>query len=134
MNQRRRKTRNGKENSGVEKQHRDLPRIAVPWGRGASEYRPGLFTKQYFEKHGEEPVSADIYYALSEEIRRSNDTRVTLGEKAFERPSYSSFAKYFHWFKLLGLIGPVDRLKKEERSHRILWDVLTNIRFCGVSE
>ena len=41
--------------------------MAVPWGRGASEYRPGLFTKQYSEKHGE-AYCADIYCALSQEI------------------------------------------------------------------
>jgi hypothetical protein len=108
MKQRRRKTRNTKEESGEEKQHRDLPRMAVPWGRGASEYRPGIFTKQYFEKHGE-ACCADIYYALSQEIERLNKERIQIGEKPFRRPNYSSFAKYFHWFKLLGLIEPVDR-------------------------
>jgi len=46
---------------------RNPPQITIPWGRGANEYRPGLFTKQYFEKHGE-ACAADIYYALSEEI------------------------------------------------------------------
>jgi hypothetical protein len=29
------------------------PNNSVPWGRAASEYRSGLFTKQYFENHGE---------------------------------------------------------------------------------
>jgi hypothetical protein len=32
-----------------------------------------------------------------------------MGEKPFRRPNYSSFAKYFHWFKLAGLVEPVDR-------------------------
>jgi hypothetical protein len=108
MKQRRRKTRNTKEESGKEKQHRDLPQMAVPWGRGASEYRPGIFTKQYFEKHGE-ACAADIYYAISQEIERLNKERIQIGERPFRRPNYSSFAKYFHWFKLLGLIEPVDR-------------------------
>ncbi len=71
-------------------------------------YRPGLFTKKYFEKHGE-ACAADIYYALSEEIERLNKERIEVGEKPFRRPNYSSFAKYFHWFKLLRLVEPTDR-------------------------
>ena len=77
--------------------------MAVPWGRGASEYRPGIFTKQYFEKHGE-ACAADIYYALSQEIERLNRGRIEIGEKPFRRPNYSSFSRYFHWFLILGLI------------------------------
>ena len=83
-------------------------RISIPWGRAASEYRPGLFTKEYFIEHGE-ACAADIYYALSQEIERLNKERIEIGEKPFRRPNYSSFAKYFHWFKLLGLVEPVDR-------------------------
>ena len=82
--------------------------ITIPWGRGASEYRPGLFTKQYFEEHGE-ACAADIYYSLSQEIERLNEGRIEAGEKPFRRPSYSSFSKYFHWFKLLGLVEPTGR-------------------------
>lgn len=81
----------------------DPDRIGVPWGRGASEYRPGLFTKQYFEKH-DEACAADIYRALSEEIERLNKERIEIGEKPFRRPNYSSFSRYFHWFLILGLI------------------------------
>jgi len=84
------------------------PQITGFWGRGASLYRPGLFTKKYFEKHGE-ACAADIYYALSEEIERLNKERMEIREKPFQRPNYSSFAKYFHWFKLLGLVKPTDR-------------------------
>ncbi len=91
-----------------ERKPRNPPRITIPWGRGASEYRPGLFTKTYFEKHGE-ACCADVYYALSQEIERLNKERIEIGEKLFQRPNYSSFAKYFHWFKLLGLVEPVDR-------------------------
>jgi len=65
-------------------------------------------TKQYFEKHGE-ACAADIYYALSREIERMNKERIETGEKPLERPNYSSFAKYFHWFKLLGLVERTDR-------------------------
>ncbi len=91
-----------------ERKSRNPPRVTAPWGRGASEYRPGLFTKQYFEKHGE-ACCADVYYGLSEEIERLNAERIEIREKPFRRPNYSSFARYFHWFKLLGLVEPADR-------------------------
>lgn len=84
--------------------------MSAPWGRGASEYRPGLFTKQYFVKH-EEGCCADIYYALSEDIERLNKERIAIGEKSLRRPNYSSFARYFHWFKLIDLI---ERVNKQE--------------------
>ncbi len=82
--------------------------ITIPWGRGASEYRPGKFCKAYFIEHGE-GCAADVYYSLSREIERLNKERIEIREKPFRRPNYSSFAKYFHWFKLLGLVEPVDR-------------------------
>jgi len=82
--------------------------MAVGWGRGASEYRPGLFTKRYFVEHGE-LCCADIYRALGEEIERLNEERVEIGEKPFRRPNYSSFSRYFHWFLILGLIERADR-------------------------
>jgi len=78
------------------------------WGRGASLYRPGLFTKTYFEKHGE-ACCADVYYALSEELERLNRERIEIREKPFERPNYSSFSRYFHWFLILRLIERTDR-------------------------
>jgi len=85
-----------------------LPQIAVPWGRAASEYRPGLFTKQHLEKHGE-ACAADIYYELTQEIERLNKERIEIGEKPFRRPNYSSFSRYFHWFLILGLIKRTDK-------------------------
>lgn len=91
-----------------ERRLRNPLRIAVAWGRGASEYRPGLFTKRYLEECGE-ACCADIYYALCEDIERMNSERIELGEKPFRRPNYSSFARYFHWFKLFGLVEPTDR-------------------------
>jgi hypothetical protein len=93
---------------GGRRQHRGPPQRAVGWGRGASEYRPGLFTKQYFEKHGE-ACAADIYYALSQEIERLNRERIEIGEKPLRRPNYSSFSRYFHWFLILGLIERTDK-------------------------
>jgi hypothetical protein len=86
----------------------DPERMTAPWGRGASEYRPGLFTKQYFVKH-EETCAADIYRALSDEIERLNKERIGIGEKPFRRPNYASFSRYFHWFLILGLIERTNR-------------------------
>ena len=94
------------------RRQKDPPQITVPWGRAASAHRPGLFTKQYFEKHGE-ACAADIYRALSEEIERLNKERIEIGEKPFRRPNYSSFSRYFHWFLILGLI---ERTDKRERA------------------
>ena len=84
------------------------PQISIPWGRAASPYRPGLFTKKYFEKHGE-GCAADIFYALRENLERINKERVEIGEKPIRGCTYNSYAKYFFWFKLLGLIEPTDR-------------------------
>ena len=100
-----------------ERKPRNPPQITTPWGRAASEYRPGLFTKQYFEKHGE-ACAADIYRALSEEIERLNEERGEIGEKPFRRPNYSSFSRYFHWFLILGLIERTDR--REPATYRFL--------------
>ena len=91
-----------------EKQGRDPPQMAVGWGRAGSLYRPGLFTKQYFVEHGE-GCAADVYYALSQEIRRLNAARAEIGEAPFRRPNYSSFSRYFHWFLILGLIERTDK-------------------------
>ena len=89
-------------------QYGSPPRMAVGWGRGASEYRPGLFTKRYFVEHGE-ACCAGIYYALSQEIERLNKERIEIGDKPLRRPNYSSFARYFHWFLILELIERTDR-------------------------
>ena len=67
-----------------------------------------MFTKKYFEKHGD-GCCADIYYALSEEIERLNVARTEIDEAPFRRPNYSSFSRYFHWFLILGLIERTDR-------------------------
>ena len=84
------------------------PQITGFWGRGASEYRPGLFTKQYFEKHGE-ACAADVFYALKEDLERINKERVEVGDRPIRGCTYNSYGKYWHWFKLLGLIEPTDR-------------------------
>ena len=94
-----------------DKKHRNPPQMAVGWGRGASEYRPGVFIKQFFLEHGE-ACAADIYHALSEEIERLNEERISIGEKPLKRPNYSSFARYFHWFLILELIERTDRRER----------------------
>jgi len=93
---------------GKKKQQRNPPTIAVGWGRGASGYRPGIFIKTFFLQNGE-ACAADVYHALSREIERLNKERIEIGEKPFRRPNYSSFARYFHWFALLGLIERTGR-------------------------
>ena len=108
MRQQRPRIKKAKKEPTRERKPKNPPQITIPWGRGASEYRPGLFTKQYFEKHGE-ACAADIYYALSQEIERLSKERIEIGEKRFERPNYSSFSRYFHWFLILGLIERTDR-------------------------
>jgi len=117
MKQQRPRIKKAKKEPTKERKPRNPPQVVVPWGRGASEYRPGLFTKQYFEKHGE-ACAADIYRALSEEIERLNKERIEIGEKPFRRPNYSSFSRYFHWFLILGLIERTDR--REPAIYRFL--------------
>ncbi len=104
--QRQRVSKAKKEPTRVRK--RNPPQITGFWGRGASEYRPGLFTKKYFEEHGE-TCAADVFRALKEDLRRINRERVEIGDRPIRGGTYNSFAKYWHWFKLLGLIEPVDR-------------------------
>ena len=82
--------------------------ITTSWGRGASQYRPGLFTKQYLAEHGE-AYCGEVFRGLTDEIERLNKERTEIGEKPLRKPNYSSFAKYFHWFKLLGLVERTDR-------------------------
>jgi len=84
------------------------PQIAIPWGRAASEHRPGLFTKQYLTEHGE-TCAADIFYALRQNLERINKSRIEIGEKPIRGCTYNSFGKYWHWFKILGFIEPIDR-------------------------
>ena len=82
--------------------------LALCQSRVASSVRPGLFTKQYFVKHGE-ACAADVYRALGEDIERLNKERIEIGEKPLRRPNYSSFSRYFHWFLILGLIERTDK-------------------------
>lgn len=103
------------------------PNMSAPWGRGASEYRPGLLTKGYLVEHGE-ACAADIYYALSQEIERLNKERIEIGERPLRRPNYSSFSRYFHWFLILGLI---ERTDKREPT---IYDFLQKRAFYRLTE
>jgi len=81
---------------------------STPWGRAASDFRPGIFTKKYFMEHGQ-ACCADVYLGLSQEIEHLNRERIEIGEKPLRRPNYSSYSRYFHWFLLLGLIERTDK-------------------------
>lgn len=100
-----------------ERKFRTSMQITGLWGRGASPYRPGIFTKQYFIEHGE-GCCADVFYGLRENLESINRGRIEAGEKPIRGSTYNSFARYFHWFKLLKLIEPVDR--REEAVYNFL--------------
>jgi len=117
MKERRPRVKKAKKEPTRRRKPKNPPQITIPWGRGASEHRPGLFTKQYLMEHGE-ACAADIYYALSEEIERLNTARAEIGEAPFRRPNYGSFSRYFHWFLILGLIERTD--KKEPAIYGFL--------------
>jgi len=108
MKQARPRVKKTRKTGSRERQHSNPPRVAVGWGRGGSAYRPGLFTKQYFEKHSE-ACCADVFHALKEDLRRINRERVEIGDRPIRGGTYNSYAKYWFWFRLLGLIEPVDR-------------------------
>ena len=109
MKQKRPQIRKVKKEPTWERKLRNPSQITGFWGRGASEYRPGLFIKRYFEEHGGEACAADAFYGLSGEIKRLNAVRAEIGEAPFRRPNYSSFSRYFHWFLILKLIERTDR-------------------------
>ena len=108
MNENRPRIKKTRKEPTRKRQNKNPPQITGFWGRGASEYRPGIFTKRFFVDH-DEACAADIYYALSEEIERLNAARAEIEEAPFRRPNYSSFSRYFHWFLILGLIERTDK-------------------------
>jgi hypothetical protein len=105
---RRPRTKKAKREPIRERKVRNPPQITGFWGRGASLYRPGLFSKQFLMEHGE-CCAADVFYALRENLEGINRERIETGEKPIRGDTYNSFAKYWHWFKLLGLVESVDR-------------------------
>jgi hypothetical protein len=108
MKENRRRIKKAKKEPTKERKHGNPPQVTIPWGRGASEHRPGLFAKAYLLEHGE-ICAAGIFYALRENLEGINKMRIEIGEKPIRGCTYNSFAKYWHWFKLLGLIELVDR-------------------------
>ena len=108
MKENRRRIKKAKKEPTKERKHGNPPQVTIPWGRGASEHRPGLFAKAYLLEHGE-ACAADIFYALRENLEGINKMRIEIEEKPIGGCTYNSFAKYWHWFKLLGLIELVDR-------------------------
>ena len=91
-----------------ERKVKNPSQITLPWGRGASAWRPGLLIKKHFQENPES-CCADAYYSLSQQLETLNRERVEIGEAALRRPNYSSFSRYFHWFLILGLIERTDR-------------------------
>jgi hypothetical protein len=79
--------------------------MAVGWGRAGSLHRPGIFTRDYLTQHAESSC-ADVFHALRENLEIMNRERIEIGDKPIRGCTYNSFAKYWHWFKLLGLIEP----------------------------
>lgn len=108
MKQRKPRIKKARKERAQEKKPTNPPQISIPWGRAASEHRPGLFTKQYLTEHGE-ACAAEIFYALRRNLEAINKERIEIGEKPIRGCTYNSFAKYWHWFKLLGLIEPIDK-------------------------
>lgn len=74
-------------------------------GRAASPYRPGLFIKEYLVEHEEGSVS-DIYkgYCGSLPIPAPKTPFAYRRKRSPFAPTYASFARYFHFFKQLGLV------------------------------
>lgn len=108
MKQQRPRIRKARKQPMRERKNPNPPQITGLWGRAASEHRPGVFSKEYLREHSE-ACAADVFYALRENLEAINRERVEVGEKPIRGCTYNSFAKYWHWFKLLGLIEPVDR-------------------------
>ena len=121
------RTKRARKKPAGERKLGNPPQITIPWGRAASEHRPGLFTKSYLLEHGES-CCADIYYAMSRELERINEERIAAGETPIRRPNYSSFARYWHWFKKLGLVEPT------KRTEASIYNFLEERRFFRLTD
>jgi len=108
MKQKKPRIKKARKESGKERKRRNPPQITGFWGRGASEYRPGIFTKSYLEEHGE-TCAADVFRGLRDDLERINKERIEIGDKPIRGGTYNSYAKYWYWFLLAGLIEPIDR-------------------------
>jgi hypothetical protein len=105
----------------------DSAKVTVPWGRSASEFRPGIFAKQYIAEHGEASAS-QVFSALKEALGQMNQERVEIGDKPIRGCTYNSFAKYWHWFKILGLI------ESTPHTAPAIYDFLVKKRFYQMTE
>jgi hypothetical protein len=85
-----------------------LRKTGVPWGRAGSEYRPGVFINLYLAQNGE-ACCAEVFYALKQNLKAINKERDEIGDKLIRGCTYNSFAKYWHWYKKMGLIEPTGR-------------------------
>ncbi len=134
MNQQRPRVRKAQKEPTRKGNGPDPNRMSIPWGRAASEHRPGLFTKQYLISHGE-ACAADVFHALRENLERINRERIELSEKPIRGCVYNSFFKYFFWYILMGLVEPTDRREpaiydflKERRFYRLTDKGKTEVR------
>ncbi len=105
----------------------DPNRMSIPWGRAGSEHRPGLFTKGYLLEHGES-CAADIFRALRENLERINKLRMEIDEKPIRGCTYNSYAKYFSWFIMMGLVEPI------ARREPAIYDFLEERHFYRLSD
>ncbi|MFC1919214.1 hypothetical protein ACFLWX_00275 [Chloroflexota bacterium] len=80
---------------------RQLATMSFKRGRAASPIRTGLFIRNYLLLYGE-GSPADMHRALKEAIREENTERVA--SLYLKQPTYSSFLKYVHNLRRLGLI------------------------------
>ncbi|MBA7662631.1 hypothetical protein ES703_70661 [subsurface metagenome] len=108
MKQKKPRIRKSRKEPTRERKPGNPPQITGFWGRGASPYRPGIFTKRYLEENGE-GCASDVFHALKDDLRRINKERVEIGDRPIRGGTYNSYAKFWHWFKLAGLIEPTDR-------------------------
>lgn len=108
MKQARSRAKKTRTTASRERQHNNPPRIAVGWGRAGSLHRPGIFTKEYLTQYLESSC-ADVFRALRDNLEHINRERAEIGEKPIRGCTYNSYAKYWHWFKLLALIESVGR-------------------------
>jgi hypothetical protein len=75
-----------------------------------------------------ETSCADVFHALRENLQRINQLRVETGERPIRGCTYNSFAKYWHWLKLLGLIEQVGR------AERSIYDFLEEKQFYRLTD
>jgi len=134
MSQRQQRIRKTEKEPRRKRKGLDPARMTIPWGRAASEHRPGLFTEQYLMAH-KEACAAEIFQALRENLERLNRLRIETGDKPIRGCTYNSYAKYFFWFVMMGLVEPTGRREpsvygflKDKRFYRLTDKGRTEVR------